>query len=600
MIEKMNREANIKRQNKSRIVDRVVFAGLVCIVWSIIMIHNTILLKDDDTNKTAKQQEEWLLREPITANQDSVEFEIHRQIQSYDVGNSNNGSGGRFHGDDGDGTHISLGQTIENETFPIASISLESISPPRVINPNDGNDDNSNGSIANPNAKEEDYEIIHTITTRFHMKQGSGKAPTLGMARLKLFEAFCLPTLIGQTNQNYFWIILTDPHLDKVLLDKITDLLDPMGNAYVTLTNEWINNNHGVNIIEYHHQLKSNQMNNSANNTGIKIVTGDIEKLKTSLSVISSSPSSKTSVSRKKVLLIDTLLDADDGFHRFAVDGIQKESLQHALALDEVRIKEGYLERNQKKKNSQNQTTHWTLKNSWWISAVSSHYEWHNRDIFLLKNVSDAKSQISSGIIGFRDDSNKMAISAGLTRSGILEPLDTIGFAYHPEWFPKQALIRHDRIGSIPRCGNLTTATDSMAETASQTGLHGCQKRILSSLTSIIKARTITSNSMDDVRYKQNSSDYSAHPNRQKAENELIIVTTGSQGTRDKNATLPLVWDQIQKDFNVSRSNVWDISLWLFDHAPFIAKDQLNAKWYVGSVTTKIFTCALSPPTAVQ
>ena len=40
---------------------------------------------------------------------------------------------------------------------------------------------------------------------------------TLGLARLKLFESFTLPSMESQTNQNFLWVLRTDPKLVKEL-----------------------------------------------------------------------------------------------------------------------------------------------------------------------------------------------------------------------------------------------------------------------------------------------------------------------------------------------------------------------------------------------
>lgn len=74
-------------------------------------------------------------------------------------------------------------------------------------------------------------EVFHIIKIRFMQHQ-----PTLlelGKARLELFKAFCLPSMIHQTSQNFFWIIYTDPKLDSQLLDELKKLLAPYPHFYV-------------------------------------------------------------------------------------------------------------------------------------------------------------------------------------------------------------------------------------------------------------------------------------------------------------------------------------------------------------------------------
>ena len=48
----------------------------------------------------------------------------------------------------------------------------------------------------------------------------------LGHARLALFETFCLPSMLSQTNQNFLWVIRTDPDLNPELLQQLIRLLE--------------------------------------------------------------------------------------------------------------------------------------------------------------------------------------------------------------------------------------------------------------------------------------------------------------------------------------------------------------------------------------
>ena len=74
-------------------------------------------------------------------------------------------------------------------------------------------------------------EIFHIIKTRFMQHQ-----PTLvhlGKARLVLFKTFCLPSMLHQSTQNFFWIIYVDPALDDYLLQEMKKLLDPYPHYYL-------------------------------------------------------------------------------------------------------------------------------------------------------------------------------------------------------------------------------------------------------------------------------------------------------------------------------------------------------------------------------
>jgi hypothetical protein len=74
-------------------------------------------------------------------------------------------------------------------------------------------------------------EIFHIIKTRFMQYQP--KLVELGKARLELFKTFCLPSMLHQTSQNFFWLIYTDPELDDYLLEELKKLVRPYPHFYV-------------------------------------------------------------------------------------------------------------------------------------------------------------------------------------------------------------------------------------------------------------------------------------------------------------------------------------------------------------------------------
>lgn len=73
--------------------------------------------------------------------------------------------------------------------------------------------------------------LFHIVKTRFMQYQP--KLVELGKARLELFKTFCLPSMLHQTTQNFFWIIYTDPDLDEYLLEETIKLLKPYPHFYL-------------------------------------------------------------------------------------------------------------------------------------------------------------------------------------------------------------------------------------------------------------------------------------------------------------------------------------------------------------------------------
>lgn len=79
------------------------------------------------------------------------------------------------------------------------------------------------------------HDLVHVVYSRF--MQGQPTLLHMGKARMKLFQTFCLPTLRAQTNQNFLWIIRTDPDLHSTLRDELVKSLDGMSNVVVVGSN---------------------------------------------------------------------------------------------------------------------------------------------------------------------------------------------------------------------------------------------------------------------------------------------------------------------------------------------------------------------------
>lgn len=81
-----------------------------------------------------------------------------------------------------------------------------------------------------------DMGIVHVIYSRFMQHQPN--LVDLGLARLELFKTICLPTLKQQTNQQFLWIIRTDPELHPLLKEPLLASLEGIPNVVVVGSNE--------------------------------------------------------------------------------------------------------------------------------------------------------------------------------------------------------------------------------------------------------------------------------------------------------------------------------------------------------------------------
>jgi hypothetical protein len=144
---------------------------------------------------------------------------------------------------------------------------------------------------------------VHTVRTRFMQNQAN--LTNLARARVELFKNVCLPTMKGQTTQQFLWIIKTDPNLDKSILNEMVDLLKDHPNFYLV----GCNNNKG----EMFNEIDVDEI--YAGNRTLYLTA---------------------KVARKNVPVVETILDSDDGLHVDFLRDIQSRATQ-SLARDKLK-----------------------------------------------------------------------------------------------------------------------------------------------------------------------------------------------------------------------------------------------------------------------
>jgi hypothetical protein len=160
-------------------------------------------------------------------------------------------------------------------------------------------------------------DLVHIVTTRFMQHQPNLLA--LGEARLKLFETFCLPSMLGQSIDNFFWIVLTDPELPRQLMERLITLLSPHPNVYLVLCN-------------------NSTLSEALSHT---ILTGDLDRLHSVL--LSNS---------RQTSYLQTRVDADDALSRQTMAQIQ--DVARGLPKD---------------------------TSGWQVICVKLHFEWRNDEL---------------------------------------------------------------------------------------------------------------------------------------------------------------------------------------------------------------------------
>lgn len=150
------------------------------------------------------------------------------------------------------------------------------------------------------------YNVVHIIETRFMQYQPH--LVHLARARLEMFEAVTVPSIISQTNPDFVWVIRTDPDLDQTIRDPLIKILEQVPQAVLVAS---IENPKGF-----------------RNGAGLTDVTeqnvwvGEIDTLHRA---------HRASQSR---IVVSTRLDADDGLERHFVAKVQ-ESAAKDLADEE-------------------------------------------------------------------------------------------------------------------------------------------------------------------------------------------------------------------------------------------------------------------------
>lgn len=137
-------------------------------------------------------------------------------------------------------------------------------------------------------------ELFHLIKTRFMQHQAH--LNHLARARLELFKVFCLPSMVEQTNREFFWLISVDPDLPKDILSELVRLVQPYPHFYVTLTTDNLRPASGLHGI------------------GKEIITGEVNVLRTNLG------------RWKRLAILETQLDADDALHIRYVEDLQRRA----------------------------------------------------------------------------------------------------------------------------------------------------------------------------------------------------------------------------------------------------------------------------------
>ena len=194
--------------------------------------------------------------------------------------------------------------------------------------------------------------MVHIVTSRFMQLQPH--LVSLGKARLELFEAFCLPSMINQQVDNFVWLIMADPNLQPSIMNRLKELVSPYPHFFLVIMNN-----------------KTVTPDILASTVNDKLfLTGDLNFLRSIM------------LDTNRPLLLETRLDADDALSRKTIGILQDTARQ--LPPDQ---------------------------NGWQVICNDIHYEWRNDEIFETN-----RTTLSSGQLRLVTDSVCVTVGYTLVR----------------------------------------------------------------------------------------------------------------------------------------------------------------------------------------
>lgn len=288
-------------------------------------------------------------------------------------------------------------------------------------------------------------KLVHVVETRFMQQQSS--LLELGLARLALFEAFCLPSMLAQTNPNFLWIIRADPSLHPSLVSKLQELLQGRQNFILLGSNS---NPEGFGRprpkLPFQSFLRFDNVTATVWNGNISLVEEAYER------------------SAAGTVLLETRLDSDDGVNIHFIEMVQAEALKN-LIVDS---------------NSKDESN----GNLWRLWCIESRLEWHPLNPYPdTPEIAAVNISLPEGYLVYYSEHgcSTPGLTFGYGRGASRDSLDSSLNISH---------LRHDEISKkIRKCKN-KKSDDIEVE---------CVSRLSELKPGAVRARTTTSAGMANV-----------------------------------------------------------------------------------------------------
>eukprot|EP00534_Pseudo-nitzschia_fraudulenta_P004285 CAMPEP_0201118170 /NCGR_PEP_ID=MMETSP0850-20130426/2293_1 /ASSEMBLY_ACC=CAM_ASM_000622 /TAXON_ID=183588 /ORGANISM="Pseudo-nitzschia fraudulenta, Strain WWA7" /LENGTH=392 /DNA_ID=CAMNT_0047383163 /DNA_START=332 /DNA_END=1510 /DNA_ORIENTATION=+ len=358
---------------------------------------------------------------------------------------------------------------------------------------------------------------------------------------------------------NFYWIVLVDPGVDKEIIDGMRNLMSskyfPLENAFLVLTNntEWAGDGIGVpGVTTYGVGLQP--VAEGFRKGTLEILTGNTDLLLRGLDRIEGKDDAVDK--DKPLMVIETLLDGDDGLNNLCVEWIQSSAIGTTKEHWQGMLQEQLLVTNETAKTAiQQPRLSPSLPSTWWFYCGSNHIEWHNREIYRSSKTVYSEEGLPSGLAGLRK--NPVFVnSAGYSRIGITTTTGrySSGSSEPPNsrmMFAEDAYINHAYAFWRPTC-TTTPPTDG-----SKGNYSNCWRREKEEEVSAVNARTIISTSMDHMGSKKNEFRDRNNPNN-------LIINESER-----------LWHVLETQFSINRTKVWETSIYLFANRELILQQNV-------------------------
>ncbi|KAL3817068.1 hypothetical protein ACHAXA_000118 [Cyclostephanos tholiformis] len=284
-------------------------------------------------------------------------------------------------------------------------------------------------------------EIVHVVETRFMQQQSH--LLELGFARLALFEAFCLPSMLSQTNEHFLWIIRADPDLHPSIVDRLQILLRGRQNFILIGSN---NNPEGFGRpkpkLPFNLFLRLNNITAPVWNGNISLAEEAYER------------------SAAGAVLLETRLDSDDGLNNDFIERVQKEARENLMI----------------KNNNETEEL-------WRLWCIESRIEWHPLSPFPHRaETAAANKSFPEGYLVYYGEKgcSTPGLTFGYGHGASRESINTaLGISH----------LRHDEITKKIRICNKKRDDVEV----------GCVSRLTELKPGAVRARTTTSAGMSNV-----------------------------------------------------------------------------------------------------